>query len=678
MDNLTAQILAAKKAGYSDQEITNHLSQDKTLGPQIQTAAKAGYSPTEIVAHMSQPPALSDTALKYSAGSGVANFLDAIPNAITGAANLGIAAYGVGKHALTGSNDLPDTLPPDLLSGYSKIGHATGLINDNYAPVTPAGKVTDMTTQTLTGGGINPAAIARNAARGAVLPIIRDLSAATASGVGAGVANVATQNVNTGNTTLDNAIKIGSTAAGGMAPGGLIAARGTAGDRAAAAINGVSPENMALAKVLAQKAADQGSPITGYEAIQAQTGTNPKMQTQQRVVEQSDAAANNLTPMMQARPQNNTTLFNNAVDQIAPQSSYPDTLAGRLQTASQKAIQAARDQGNSAAGPWYARSSNDPSVRIPSSDWNNLTSDPGIAAALDAVKKDPFSGLQDATEGSLQWLDSAKKWLDSQSQSSAQAGDRFAASNKSNAAGAITSTVDPLSPDYAKARAIVADNMQNNVTPLEQGQVGKLSRSDDFGAQSRELLPRKPLDVNENVIANTAGQIGAQDPQIMPQFLAQALRSDFNESNQGNNPMGGSQFAKLTADNPQQKSNLLQALNSAGADPGPLNDALDIFNAQGYKPPVNSATTANAAESAKLGGVLSMLSRPTQAIPGLVDNWRNGLSTKYLAQALSSGGNTVDDITSLARANGTYNPLQQQLMINLLNSTKNLDAPQDQ
>jgi hypothetical protein len=236
----------------------------------------------------------------------------------------------------------------------------------------------------------------------------------------------------------------------------------------------------------------------------------------------------------------------------------------------------------------------------------------------------------------------------------------------SGAAGRITAAIDPLVPEYAKARAIVADNLQNVVTPMEQGQVGKLSRSDDFAEQSRTLLPRKPLDVNENVIEKTAQTIGNQDPKVLARFLAQDLRADFNESNQGTNPMGGAQWAKLVADNQQQRANLAAALKSAGADPQPISDVLDVFGAQAYKPPVNSATTANAAEAAKLGGALSLLTRPFTAMPEMVDNWRNGLATRQLVQALASGANTVDDLAGLARVNGTYVPTKQQMLVNLL------------
>jgi hypothetical protein len=50
-----SQLDAARKAGYSDDEILQHLSQ--TRGTDFSTATKAGYSSTEILSHMSSLPA---------------------------------------------------------------------------------------------------------------------------------------------------------------------------------------------------------------------------------------------------------------------------------------------------------------------------------------------------------------------------------------------------------------------------------------------------------------------------------------------------------------------------------------------------------------------------------------------------------------------------------------------
>lgn len=604
---------------------------------------------------------------------GAAGFADAIPNAAVGLTNLGIAGYGLAKGALTGdAGSSPEPLDPNMLNGWRKAADTAGLVRPSAEPTDLPGRLIDFTGQAAGGGGLNPVSIGRNLARGSLLPVARDVVATTASGVGAGVGNEVGSNISTGNETADRALQAGLTFAGGAAPGAIISSRGTAGDRASAAVSGVTKEQMALADALAKKADRMGSPVTGYEAIQRVTGMNPKMQTQQRVTEQSDAGADTLTPMMQARPSNNAKLFEKQATTVAAPEAFPDTLAGQLQSAAKGSITAARKSGNAQAQPLYAATSNNPANKIPSPEWNALVSDDGVAAAIKSVKSDPYAGLQNAQEGSLQWLDQAKKHLDGKIEVAQRQGDTFAAKQMGEARDKILQAADASFPDYAKARGVIAQNRQNVVEPMEQGQVGKLSRSDDFRQQAATFLPENPLDVNANVVSRTAQTIGQQDPEIVRRVLAQHLRGTFNEANQSNvagpNMFGGSKFAAKVAGNPQQEANLVAAVKASGVQHQPLVDALDVFRAQGMKPAVNSATAANLNESSLMGGskMADLLMRPLTAIPGGVDNWRNGWATKGLAEALSAKGDSVKRIEELARANGSYSPTKQQMLINLL------------
>jgi hypothetical protein len=473
-----------------------------------------------------------------------------------------------------------------------------------------------MAGQAIGGGGVNPMAVARSASRGSFLPIARDLAAALVSGAGAGIGSEVARNVDTGSESGNAALQMTGSLLGGAIPGMIVASRGTAGDRTAAALKGVTREQLAAAEALQKKALDAGSPLTGYEAIQAVTGMNPKMQTQQRVAEQSDAAAKNLTPMMQARPGRNTQVAGAAFDEVSPPSSRPDALAGRLMDTAKQAVTNARQAGNAQAKPYYDATTGNPNARIASSDWNTLTADPLVQKALGAVKNDPVYGVTNEAPGSVAWLDAAKKWMDDKGGAARLAGENNAARMYTGATGKVTAPVDAQFPDYATARALVAKNMQDVVTPMDQGQVGKLSRSDDFKSQAAAFLPEKPLDVNPAVIRETVKTLSSVDPNITPEMIGQYLRSTFNESNGGgiaNNPMGGYNFAKKVADNPMQRDNLVEALRASGKPTEPLTNALDIFQAQGMKPSVNSATASNLAEGNMLGAV--KLFRPSAAQP---------------------------------------------------------------
>jgi hypothetical protein len=623
-----------------------------------------------------EPPSLMRSFVN-GIPKGAAGFADAITNTPENILNLSKMAFGAGATALGRSDLAPEvTAPPERAK---ELLTRAGIIRPSSEPTTGMGRVVDMAGQALGGGGVNPAAVARSASRGAILPIARDVTAALASGTGAGLGAEAARNVDTGSEAGNAALQVTGSLLGGGVPGAVVASRGTAGDRTAAALKGVPPEQLALAEALQNKARAAGSPLTGYEAIQAQTGLNPKMQTQQRIAEQSDAAAGNLTPMMQARPERNTQLAGAAFDQVAPQASRPDALAGRLMDTAKQAVTNARQAGNAQAAPYYASTTGNPNARIPPNDWATLTNDPLVLQALEKVKADPVYGVTNAADGSVAWLDAAKKWMNDQSGAAQRKGENNAARMYTGGTHELTNTVDTHFPDYAKARSVVARNMQDVVTPMDQGQVGKLSRSDDFKAQAEALLPEKPLDVNPEVIRETVKTLSSVDPNITPEMVGQYLRSTFNESNGGgiaNNPMGGYQFAKKVADNPTQRENLVEALRASGKKPEAITDALDIFQAQGMKPPVNSATAANLAEGNMLGAMrpLDMLTRPLSAAGRATDAWRNGWSAKAMSEALASP-DSVKRLQELARGNGTYSPVQQQLLVNLLMGQRQAAMP---
>lgn len=56
MSDLSAKVAKARKAGYSDDEITAFLGKDPSLSPKITQARQAGYKPSEIVNHLETAP----------------------------------------------------------------------------------------------------------------------------------------------------------------------------------------------------------------------------------------------------------------------------------------------------------------------------------------------------------------------------------------------------------------------------------------------------------------------------------------------------------------------------------------------------------------------------------------------------------------------------------------------
>ena len=605
---------------------------------------------------------------------GTAGLADSIINTPENLVNLGKMGFGTAATALGRPDLAPNVEAPNNL--VANAGRKVGLIRESAEPTNALGRVIDMTGQVIGGGGINPRALTRNIAAKSAAPIIRDVTASTASGIGAGVGREVAGSIDTGNEAANALIDAGLTFAGGAVPGGFAASRGTAGDRSAAALNGVTKEQMALAKALQNKANEAGAPITAYEAVQAITGQNPKMQTQQRLAEQSDAGQTTLVPRMQQRPENNAALMDRTIDQVALLSPQPDTLAGRLRTAAADSISNARQLGNVLAKPYYDSAK---AKLLSPAQASATTFDPAIKMAIDKVTKDPLNNAYGKPLASVEVLDAAKKYLDDISSNAGIQGKNSLQANASAAASNIRAIADAAAPEYATARAVFGQNMQDVVNPMEQGQIGKLSRSDEFRSQAATLLPDAPMDVNPNVIDKTLTTIRAQDPEIGAQFIGQHLRGVFNEANQktvgGDNVFGGAKFAAKVAGNPEQEANLIQALRSSGADPRGIHDALEIFRAQGMKPPVNSATSANINEGSLLNG--RKLADALRLIPGAVDGWRNGWATKQLAEALASP-NGIAAIEELARINGTHNPLRQQMLANLLMANGAVQPKPDQ
>lgn len=765
-----------------------------------------GMTQTQLMAKLGRPAPAEPPSTAATAGNavakGAAGFGDMIGNGLVNTANLGIAGYGAVKGALGGKgSELPDLIPRDALSGYEKMARAGGLIQDKSEPVDTKGRVVDMVGQVVGGGGINPAAIVRSASRGAILPIARDLAAATAGGIGAATGQELTRNVDTGSEALDRAIKLAATLGGGAAPSAALAARGTAGDRAAAATAGVTPKQWADAIKTQEKANTAGSQLTGYESLQGVTGTNPKMQTQQRLAEQSDHGAP-LVNIAQNRNQNNASYADKVINEIAPAEQFPDTLAGTLRQAAENSIADAQKKRTEAVRPNYQEQRNSdigairltdavPSLEAKLADRlasrgdarqqtgqiigrenemrigaENATPVPGqprfpprytlqndraieagkaipdfeavaktrsaqvseaertLGVAQDALASKNLPYIQGKVSGFLKSLDEnirlagptregkvlkefrdeiapegAPVFLPSQLESIYKANrDKLdtnimsSAEDKTRAAVLgghvknLDSLIQEVSPAIREGRAKYAQISKEVVDPLKVSQVGKLTRSDDFRQQASTLLPENPLDVTPAVIDRTIKTISAQDPDITRKLLAQYLRGTFNESNGGgvsSNAMGGYQFAKKVADNPGQQANLVQAIESSGAKSAPLLDALEVFRAQGQRPGVNSATQSNLDEASALGGkkFADALLHPVKVAPGYisgkVDSYRNGAAAKELAKVLSDP-NSVQRIQELARSNGTYNPLTQQMLAQMLLASHQNSATQKQ
>ena len=143
--------------------------------------------------------------------------------------------------------------------------------------------------------------------------------------------------------------------------------------------------------------------------------------------------------------------------------------------------------------------------------------------------------------------------------------------------------------------------------------------------------------------------------------------------------MGGAKFAANVAGNPMQEANLKAAISALGGDAPGFNTMLDLFRAQGRNPTQGAATAFNINEAGNLGGggLLGMLTNPLGTARNVAEAFRSKGAAERLADYLSDPKSPVQALQDAASANGSYDPYQQQLLINLLQANPTTNALPD-
>ena len=491
------------------------------------------------------------------------------------------------------------------------------------------------------GGGVLDAT-----AQGAIMGAPAGLPGIAIGAVSGGASELA------GRMTGNNPIaRIGAGLATGTPLGLLMSAKRSAGPVVADALQGVDDATLRQAQSLMDDAARMGTPLTGAEALAQIKGGATPLTGIQRVVEQSRGGGPIMSQFMAQRPAQNQQAASGILGRVAPEVADPTSIAPRIQGAATQTVNQARQAGNAAAAPLYAAAG---AQRIPANTWNSLTQDPAIADALQKVKNIPTLGLQNEVEGSVKWLDAAKKYLDeaaSPSPVSATALERTGAAGAGRAATSLRESVDSVVPEYGKARGIVEQNMRNVVEPLKRQPIGQLAESGTFPQQRQILFPANPETLTPKLVTETVRQLTARDPQAAKDMTRQFLQSQFDEITQnlsaGPNQFGGAKFAASIAGNNKQAKNLqaaIQALPDGDEVWKGFRRFLDVMEAQGKRQPMGSATEFNRQITQELsrGGAVGELATagasPSKALSLVSDWWQNvkyGQNTKELAEILT-------------------------------------------
>lgn len=548
----------------------------------------------------------------------------------------------LGLEPARSAKTLPAMLKPGEMveKGYDEISRAaTG--EPMHRPQTGPGRVVDTVAQAALSPGGTVAARVSGGAVGSL------------TGEAARVAGV------------DNPVALGVLQMLGATVGAMpFILRSVPADSINEAIRNITPQDLAKAQSLMNVAARMGTPLTGAEAIAQVTGKNT-LQDIQRVVEASKKGGPVTQQMMNDRPEATRAAVEATADAIAPMPADPSRTPARVQGAADAAITKARQAGNAAAKPDYDTAA---TQSIPSSDWNAVTQQPAAQKALQAVRQATEYGVSNEREGSIRWLDAAKRWLDAKIQEAPPAERRIWEQGRA----AITGAADAASPEYARARATVAANRQNVVNPMQESPVGDLANSrgqfrnapaeQAMRSQSEILMPPAPRALDPVTIRKTVATINQQDPGAAAGWVRQNVQAIFDEAAQnlsgGANQWGGPKFAAQVAGNPRQRDNLQALVESTSGRPAwvGFNRLLEVLEAHGKRQAPGSQTAFNQQLQSELSasglGAAGAAPLSPQWALGLIgrayDSFRFGKNTEEMARILTDP-KSVDLMVKLAK-----------------------------
>jgi hypothetical protein len=164
-DTFRDQINTARRAGYSDEDIFNHI---KDKNPKIATALNEGYSPDEILAHIAPPPTKMES---FARGAGI-TLRGAAPSVIGATAGAALGALGgpaapvtIPAGALIGSVAMP--ISDMAIGAYNALAGknipATSEVIKNYLGG-PRPETTGERMLEVASGALSPAGIESSAA----------------------------------------------------------------------------------------------------------------------------------------------------------------------------------------------------------------------------------------------------------------------------------------------------------------------------------------------------------------------------------------------------------------------------------------------------------------------------------------------------------------------------------
>jgi hypothetical protein len=533
-----------------------------------------------------------------------------------------------------------------------------GVLTPENEPNNPMYKAIDFTTQVMTGGGLNPASLARSAATKPLLQATGDISKQFGRTAAAGGVGSATQQSMeaAGASPIQQMIGTGVAMLGtGAATGGV---RSTPSDIVNRNLSGVTPEQMRLAELLQKDSVRMGMPLTGPEAI-AQVSGQRGLTTTQRFLEQAEPSQGTMNQFMAGRPAGVQQGFENVMQGVSPRAPTSSTPIN-LQKAGKNVIGGAEKNLTASVDPFYKQGMVEmqlldmgkPLPVLPK-EVAMLQKNSAIEDAINHVTTNAYTGVKGLPPTNPRVLDAAKQYLDAQytkftdplagSLDKRKAGVAFGGSRE------LDTFLSSKSPTYAQGSRNFEVAQKTQFDPMRQGPVGQIAE----GNVGRDvLMPPTPIALYPADIKRTAELLRRKDPSALPDWTRQNLEGIFNETTQnlatGQNQFGGAKFASTIAGNKQQRDNLRTLVTETGGMQAwqGFEKFLDVAQAQGQRMPANSATAFNEMIKTELGiGKVSKVLTPLK--PSNVVAWAENLQLGRNANMLAKMLTDPDSVAKL-------------------------------
>lgn len=418
---------------------------------------------------------------------------------------------------------------------------------------------------------------------------------------------------------------------------------------------------LAQAQKLMDDAATAGTPLTSAEAIAQVTGNNKTpLLAGQRYVENSSRETPGvayLKRLMGGRAEGNRTAF----DAEVPKSSRPvNEIAPAVQSVAKGELNAARKETNRLSQPDYDATTGNKTTGIPShvlspAGQAQLEKNVVITNAIRDVRADPagYGDLRNSGDWSMDVLDAAKKRLDHMERDAINAGHGSKTGNIDTARRELLDVADAEYPRYAFARLIQTIRQKDVEEPLRRSPTGKMADAEKLTQQWETIFTRNPAEVSPNQVRDAVALIAKNDPALANDFVNRYLQRAFRvtEGKAADQSRVGSRVERKLFSDDDVGANIeaaLKALPDGNTRWASFRRLMDIFEAQGNRLPVNSATESNQviAGQLKTGGIQSAAKaavNPPGTMKQALEWWQYGRNTERLAQALTG------DVANLRR-----------------------------